>query len=90
MEQSQNIESDQSYFLVEVNQITRKTFDENLARIAPCSSAKSNDINRADASFVRLHPTHGFMSESEILDTEPDMENLNSLALGNNEVDHHI
>jgi len=36
----ENIEAAQSYFLAEVNQITRKTFDKNLANIAPCSSAK--------------------------------------------------
>jgi hypothetical protein len=31
----ENIEADQNYFLAEVNQITRKTFDKNLANIAP-------------------------------------------------------
>jgi len=86
----EDVEADQSYFLAEVNQITRKTFDKNLAKIVPFSSAKSDDISQADASFVRLHPTHGVMWERETLDTEPVMENLNSLDLGNNEVDHHI
>jgi len=41
----ENIEADQSYFLAEVNQITRKFFDKNLENIAPCSSAKLNDSN---------------------------------------------
>jgi len=59
----ENIEVDQSYFLAEVNQITRKTFDKNLAKIAPCSFTKSDDANQADASSVKLHPTHGFMRE---------------------------
>ena len=59
----ENIEADQSYFLAEVNQITRKTFDKNLAKIAPCSFTKSDDANQADASSVKLHPTHGFMRE---------------------------
>jgi len=58
--------------------------------IAPCSSAKSDDTNQAYVSSVRLHLTHGFIWERDTLDTEPDLEDLNSLALGNNEVDHHI
>jgi len=86
----ENIEADQSYFLVEVNQITRKTFDKNLANIAPCSSAKLDDVNQADASSVKLHPTHGFMWERETFDTKFDMEDTNSLTLGNDEDDHQI
>jgi len=65
----ENIEADQSYFRAEVNQITRKTFNKSLENIAPCSSAKSIGTNQADASSVRLHPTHGFMWERETLDT---------------------
>jgi hypothetical protein len=64
-----NIEADQSYFLAEVNQITRKTFDKNLANIAPCSFAKFDVDNQADASSAKLHPTHGFMWEREMFDT---------------------
>jgi len=69
----ENIEVDQSYFLAEVNQITRKTFDKNLENIAPCSSAKIDDANQADASSVKLHPTQGFMWETETFDVESDM-----------------
>jgi len=65
----ENIETDRSYFLVEINQIKRKTFDKNLANIAPCSSAKIDDANQADASSVKLHPAHGFMWERETFDT---------------------
>jgi len=65
----EKIEADQSYFLAEVNQITRKTFDNNLANIAPCSSAKIDDDNQVDPSSVKLHPTHGFMWERETFDT---------------------
>ncbi|KEH39965.1 hypothetical protein MTR_1g016990 [Medicago truncatula] len=61
----ENIEADQSYFLAKVNQITRKTFDKNLANIAPCSSAKSDDANQTYASSMKLHPTHGFMWKRE-------------------------
>jgi len=85
-----NIEADQNYFHAEVNQITRKTFDNNLANIAPCSSAKIDDDNQADASSMKLHPTHGFMWERETFDTELDIEDMNSLTLGNDEEDHHI
>ncbi|KEH17337.1 hypothetical protein MTR_0022s0330 [Medicago truncatula] len=86
----ENIEVDQNYFLAEVNQITRKTFDKNLENIAPCSFAKIDDTNQADASSVKLHPTHGFMWERETFDTESDMEDMDSLTLGNDEDDHHI
>jgi len=86
----ESIEADQSYFLAEVNQITRKTFDKNLAKIAPCSSAKSDNANQVVASSVKLHPTHGFMWEREAFDTESDMEDMDSLALGNDEGDDHI
>jgi len=85
-----NIEADQSYFLAKVNQITRKTFDKSLANIAPRSSGKSVGTGHADASFVRLHPTHGFTWERDTFDIEPTMEGLNSLTLGNNEDDHQI
>jgi len=65
----ENIEADQSYFLPEVNQIARKTFDMNLTNIGPCSSAKPDNANQADASSVKLHPTYGFMWERETFDT---------------------
>jgi len=81
----ENIEADQSCFLVEVNQISRKTFDKSLANIAPCSSAKYLGTNQADASSVRLHPIHGFLWERETLDTKPNVEDLNYIALRNDE-----
>ena len=65
----ENIEVDQSYFLAEVNQITWKFFYKNLANIAPCSFVKFDDANQADASSVKLHPTHGLMWERETFDT---------------------
>jgi len=86
----ESIEADQSYLLAEVNQITRKTFDKNITNVAPCSSAKIDDANQANASYVKLYPTHGFMWERETFDTESDMEDMNSLTLGNDEDDHYI
>jgi len=80
---TENIEADQSYFLAEVNQITRKTFDKSIANIAPSSSAKYVGSDQADAGSVRLHPTHGFMWERKTLDTEPNVDELYSLTLGN-------
>lgn len=81
----ENIDADKSYFLAEVNQITRNTFDKSLVNIAPCSSAESVRADQSDASSVRLHPTHGFIWERETPDTEPNVEDLNSLTLGNDE-----
>jgi len=69
----ENIEADQSHFLAEVNQITRKTFDKSLENMSSCSSAKSVGSDQTDASSVRLHPIHGFMWERETLDTEPNV-----------------
>jgi len=36
----ENVEVDQSYFLTEVNNVTRNTFAKSLAKIAPCSFPK--------------------------------------------------
>jgi len=57
----ENIEADQSYFLVKVNQVTRKTFEKNLAKKVPCSATKFSCTDQTDVSYVKLHPTHGFM-----------------------------
>ena len=73
-----------------MNQITRKNFDKRLANIAPCSSTKSVGSDQADVSYVRLHTTHGFMWARETLDTKPNVEELYSLTLGNNENGHPI
>jgi len=83
----ENIKADQSYFLAEVNQITRKTFDKSLANISPCSVAESVCTDQVEVSSVRLHLTHGFMWERETPNTKPNVEDLNSLTLGNDE-DH--
>jgi hypothetical protein len=65
----ENVKADLSYFLAEVNNITRKTFEKSLAKIAPCSFVKDDDNHQIDMSFVRLDPTHGFMLEKEVLNT---------------------
>jgi len=64
----ENIEVDQSYFLVIVNQVTRKTFEKNLANILPCSAVEYGFVDQKNVGSVRLHPTHGFMWEGEMID----------------------
>jgi len=61
----EDVEADQSYFLVEVDNITMKTFEKNLAKIVPCSFAENGSNHQVDAISVRLDPTHGFMLEKE-------------------------
>jgi len=72
----ENIEVDQSYFLSEVNQVTRKTFENFFSNIAPCSVEKSSCTDQTYVSSVRLHTTHGFMWEMEIPNTESIMKDL--------------
>jgi len=62
----ENIEANQSYFLVEVNHVTRNTFDKNLTNIVPCSTAESGFVGQNNVCSVRLHPTHGFLWEREV------------------------
>lgn len=71
-----NIEADQSYFLAEVNNITRKTFEKSLAKIVPCSFAENGNDDQIETSSVRLDPTHDFVLENEILNTEITVKDL--------------
>ncbi len=61
----EDVVADQSYFLVEVNNITRKTFEKGLAKIVPCSLVEDDGNRQIDAISLRLDPTHGFMLEKE-------------------------
>ena len=79
----ENVEADQSYFLAEVNNITRKTFEKSLAKITPCSFAKDGDNDQIDTTSVRLDPTHSFMLEKEVLNTEKMAKDL-ILSTGKN------
>lgn len=62
-----NVEEDQSYYMEEVNHVSRRTFDNNLANIMSCP-LKDQGFRPQDNMFhlVILHPTHGFMWEREI------------------------
>jgi len=82
----EDVEADQSYFLAEVNNLTRKTFEKMLAKIASCSFAEVGGNDQIDASFVRLDPTHGFMLEKE----GPYGERSNSPSGKNGLDDDHV
>jgi len=43
---------------------------KNLANIAPCSFAEDGCNDQTYVNSVRPHPTHGFMLEKEIPNTE--------------------
>jgi len=58
----ENIEADQSYFLAEVNNITKKNFDKQLASIPPCIDNKMFPM--------KLHPNAGIIWEREIIDQD--------------------
>lgn len=58
----ENVEADQSYYMAEVNHVSRKTFDKNLENIASCPPKDEGFISYDNIFHsVRLHPTHGFM-----------------------------
>ncbi|KEH22248.1 hypothetical protein MTR_7g035015 [Medicago truncatula] len=63
------IKSDQSYFFAKVNHVTRKTFENILEKIAPCSFAEDGCNDQTNVSSVRLDPTHGFMWKNETPNT---------------------
>jgi len=65
----ENIEADQSYFLAEVNNITRNTFDKHLANILPCTSlGPKYEVQDNEMFSMRLHPNAGFVWEREVVD----------------------
>ena len=82
----EDVEADKSYFLDEVYNITRKTFEKNLARIAPCSFAEDCGSDQIDAGVVRLDPIHGFMMEKE----DPNGKRSNSPSGKNDLDDNHV
>ena len=63
------IEADQSYFLAEVNNITKNNFDKHLANISPCQSlGPKYDVQDNEMLSMRLHPNVGFVWEREVVD----------------------
>jgi len=51
----ENIKAYQSYFLAEVNQITRKTFEKNLANSVPCSSSESSYTDQTNVNDGKIY-----------------------------------
>ena len=59
----EDVEAYQIYFLDEVDNITRKTFQKSLAKIVPYSFAEDGGSDQINAAVVRLDPTHGLVLE---------------------------
>ena len=58
----ENIEAYQSYFVAEVANITKKTFDKQMARIGPCSISAIGYENHDNFLWsMKLHPKDGFI-----------------------------
>jgi hypothetical protein len=65
----ENIEADQSYFVTEVANITKKTFDKQLARIGPCPISAIGYENHGNFLWsMKLHPKDGFIWKKECLE----------------------
>jgi len=65
----ENIEADQSYFLAEVNNITKKNFDKQLANIPPILSlGPKYTITEDEMYSMKLQPESGFVWEREFGD----------------------
>lgn len=64
----ENIEADQSYFIVEVDTITKKTFDKKMAKIAPSEICHENHDNLLWS--MKLHPKYGFIWKKELVGEE--------------------
>jgi hypothetical protein len=58
----ENIEADQSYFLAEVNSITKGIFDKQLATIPPCISlGPTYEVQENEMFSMKLDPNAGFV-----------------------------
>ena len=67
----ENIEADQSYFVAEVANITKKTFDKKLARIWPCPiSAVGYENHGRFLWSMKLHPRDGFIWKKECVEDD--------------------
>jgi len=65
----ENIEADQSYFLVDVNNITKKNFDKQLANIPPVMSLGPKYTIAEDEMYsMKLQPGSSFVWEREFVD----------------------
>ncbi|KAI5397465.1 hypothetical protein KIW84_063329 [Lathyrus oleraceus] len=68
----ENIEVDQGYFMVDVNNVGKKEYERKLANISPCFPAEDVYANLSEAFVsLTLHETHGFIWDVERLDDQP-------------------
>ena len=65
----ENIEANQSYFVAEVANITKKTFDKKLARIGQCPISAIGYENHGSFPWsMKLHPKDGFIWKKECVE----------------------
>ncbi|XP_039686971.1 uncharacterized protein [Medicago truncatula] len=82
--QVENVEADQSYFLAEVNTITKKNFDKQLAHIAPVISPGPKKMTSSDEIYsMKLQPEAGFVWEKEFRDHNFVMVNQQEVQIEN-------
>jgi hypothetical protein len=71
----ENVEADQSYFLAEVNTITKKNFDKQLANISPVGTlGPKYVVSEDEVCTMKLHPDD-LVWERELIDHDYIMVN---------------
>jgi len=67
----ENIEANQSYFLAEVNNISKKNFDKKLASIPPIMSlGLKYTVSKDEIYSMKLQPGSVFVWEREFIDQD--------------------
>jgi len=67
----ENIEADQIYFLDEVGAITKKTFNKQLEKIAPCVAFELGYEDQDNFLWsMKLHLEDGFTQKKEVTNEE--------------------
>jgi len=62
------IEADQSYFIAEVDNVTKKTFNKQLKKIAPCVVSELGYENHDNFLWsTKIHPKDGFIWKKELV-----------------------
>lgn len=70
----ENIEVDQSYYIVEVNHVDRRNFGRNLANICPCNLAGDFYSPSKNALYFLKLCHNGFQWDREIMSEDNDKE----------------
>jgi hypothetical protein len=83
----ENVEADQSYFMAEVNTITKKSFDKQLATIPPVLSlGPKYTVTEGEMCSMKLDPEVGFVWERELVDHDYIMVNHREVPLEEEDV----